>query len=68
MALRAFPFLWTRFKLAFVRVRLVAVCAIGKRQRLLEIAVHVALHATDCGVLAQQGVLRFRMVKLEARQ
>jgi hypothetical protein len=28
----------------------------------------VALHATDRGVLAQQRVFRFRVVKLEARQ
>jgi hypothetical protein len=68
MALRTFTFLRPRFELAFMRVWFVAVSAIGKRQGLLEIAVHVALDAIDRGVLAEQRVLRLRVVKSEARQ
>ena len=68
MALRAFALLRTRFELAFVRVGFVAIHAIRKRQRPLEIAVQVALGAADRRVLAEQGILRFRMVEFEARQ
>ena len=45
MAFRAFPLLRPRCKLAFMRVRLVAVGTIRKWQLFLKVAVHMALRA-----------------------
>ena len=68
MAFRAFALFWPRVKLAFVRVGLVAIRAVLKRQRLLEIAFQVALRATDGGMLPKQRVLGFGMIKLKLGQ
>ena len=46
-------------KLAFVWIRLVAIHALGEYQRLLEVAVRVALSATHSRVLSFQRILRF---------
>ena len=67
MAFRAFALLRPRLELTFVRIRFVAVDAIRKRQRLLEVAVHMALRAADRRVLAQQGVFRFRVIEFKLR-
>ena len=67
MAFRAFALLRPRLELTFVRIRFVAVRAIRKRQRLLEVAVHMALRAADRRMLAQQGVFRFRVIEFELR-
>lgn len=45
-----------------------AVYAIGEWQRLLEVAIQMALSARNGGVLAEQGVFGFRMVEFEFRQ
>lgn len=68
MAFRAFALLRPRVKLAFVRVRFVAVGAVRKGQRLFEVAFQVALCAADHGVLAEQRVLGFGMIKLKLGQ
>jgi len=66
VALGAFTFLWPRLELAFVRVGFVAVHAIRKGQRLLEVAVQMAFSTTNSGVSAEKWILRFRVVKREA--
>ena len=68
MALRAFTFFRPRFKLAFVRVGLMAIRAVLERQRLLEIAIDMALGATNRRVLSKQGILGFGMIKLKLGQ
>ena len=50
-------------KLAVVRIGLVAIHALLERQRLLEIAIGVALRAIDAGVLAFERKLRLRVVE-----
>ncbi len=51
-------------KLAFVWIRLVAVDALGENQRLLEVAVRMALGAIHTRVLPLQRELRFRVIKM----
>lgn len=68
MAFRAFTLLRPRCKLTFVRVRLMAVGTIRKRQRLPEIAVHMALRAAHRRMFSQQGIFCFRMIEFELRQ
>lgn len=68
MALRAFAFFGPRFELALVRIRLMAVVTIRKRQRLLEFPVHMTLHAIYRRMLAQQRIFRFRVVEFELGQ
>lgn len=59
VAFRAFAFLGPRLELTFVRIRLMAVRAIRKGQRLLEISACMALHATYGCMLSQQRVFGF---------
>lgn len=68
VAFGAFGFFRACFELAFVRVRLVAVGAIGKRQQFLEVAIHMALGTTDRRMLAQKRIFGFRVVKGETLQ
>jgi len=51
-------------KLSVVRIGLVAIRALVENQRLLEVAVGVALFATDRRVLAFQRVLGFRVIEI----
>ena len=51
-------------KLSIVRIGLVAVRALAENQRLLEVAVSVALFAADRRVLAFQRVLGFRVIEI----
>ena len=51
-------------KLAIVRIRLVTVHALCENQRLLEVAVRMALRAVNASVLAFQGKLRLRVVEV----
>ena len=67
VAFAAFAFLRTLCKLAVVNV-FVTVRTIRERQRLLEVTVDVAGRATNRGVLAQEGILRFRVIESEAGQ
>ena len=55
-------------ELSFVWIWLVAVYAIGEWQRLLEVAIQMALRARNGRVLAEQRVFGFRMVEFEFRQ
>lgn len=50
-------------KLAFVRIRLVAIHALGEHQRLLEVTVSMALSAVHARVLPLQRILRFGVIK-----
>ena len=68
VAFRAFALFGPGRKLTFVWIRLMAVDAIGEWQRLLEVAMQMALSARNGRVLAQQGVFGFRMVEFEFRQ
>ncbi len=54
----------TSGKLALVRIGFMAVHALGKDERLLEIPADVAFGATDFAVLAQQRVLRLGMIEV----
>lgn len=68
MAFGALALLRAGLELALVRVRLMAIVAIGKGQRLLEVSVQMAFGATDGRMLAQQRIFRFRVVEFELRQ
>ena len=50
-------------ELAIMRVRFVAVHALLKSERLLEISAAMALYAVDCRMLPKQRVLRFRVIE-----
>src|SRR6267378_4495587 len=68
MAFRAFTLLGSRFELAFVRVRLMTIIAIIKRELPFEITLQMALRAANHGVLSEERVLGLGMVEFEARQ
>lgn len=53
MAFRAFSLFGPGRELSFVWIWLMAVCAIGERQRLVEVAVQMALNTGNGRVLAQ---------------
>lgn len=59
VAFGAFAFLWARLKLAFVRIGFVTVVAIAERQRLLEVAIEMAIGASNGGVFAKERIFRF---------
>lgn len=61
---RALSLIGALGKLALVRVRFMAVHALGKDQRFLEIAARVALSAIDTRVLSFQRELRFRVIEM----
>jgi hypothetical protein len=63
MTLRTFSLSGARLKLAFVRIRLMAVHAICERKRLLEIAVDVTRDAVYRSVFAEQRVLRLGVIE-----
>ena len=48
-----------------MRIRLVAIRAVGKRNRLFEIAVHMASGAANRRMLALEWIFRFGMVECE---
>ena len=64
VALRTLPFAHSFRELAFVRVGGMAIRALGKSQRLLEIASRVAIAAADFQVHPEKRIFRFRMVEL----
>lgn len=66
VAVRALGTSSTFLELSLVRIRLVAIGAAGKCQRLLEIAICVALFATHREMFPQQGIFGFRMIKFLA--
>ena len=68
VAFRALAFLWASLKLPLVGIRPVAVVAVRECDLLLEVAVHVARHAGNLGVLAHQGIFRFRVVEIISRE
>lgn len=68
VAARTFALVRACGKLAAVRVRLVAIRALGKRNRLFEISTRVAAQAVHLRVLSQQRKFRFRVVELLARR
>ena len=68
VAFRALAFLWASLKLALVGIRLVAIVAVRECELFLEVAVHVARHAGNLGVLAGQGIFRFRVVEIISRE
>lgn len=59
----ALALIGARGELAFVRVGLVAICALCKHQRLLEVAARVALGTLNARMLSFQRKLRLGMVK-----
>ena len=68
VAFRALAFLWASLKLALVGIRLVAIVAVRERELFLEVAVYVARHAGNLGVLADQRIFRFGVVEIKSRQ
>ena len=67
MTLGTLAFLWPAGKLAVVNV-FVAVHAIRKRDRTLEVAADMTCDATDLCVFAQQRIFRLGMIERETRQ
>jgi len=67
VALRALALARARLELALVRIGRVAIYALGKGQRLFEIASGVAVAAADFQVSPEERVLCFRMVELHRR-
>src|SRR5579862_2300361 len=67
VAFRALSLACPRLELAFMGVRRMATHALGKGQRLLEIASGVAFATADLHMRAQQRVFCFRMVELHRR-
>jgi len=67
VALRTFSLARPRRELAFVRVGSMAICALGKSQRLLEIASRVAIAAADFQMHSEKRIFRFRVVELHGR-
>jgi hypothetical protein len=51
-----------------VRIGLVAIRAVRKRQRLFEIAIQVTFRAADLGMFSEKRILGFRMVEFKAGQ
>jgi len=68
MTFRALPFFRPGLKLSLVRIRLVTVHALGKRQGFFEVTIQVAFRATNPDMHSDQRVLRLRMVEFKARQ
>jgi hypothetical protein len=68
VAFGAFAFFGASLKLALVRVWLVAVVAVRECDLLFEVAVNVARHAGNLGVLADQRIFRFRVVEIKSSQ
>ena len=66
VALRAFTFPFTFFKLAFVRIGFVAIAAIGKGKRFFEVAIQVARDASNLDMPSNQRIFRFRVIEIEA--
>src|SRR5882672_5454905 len=64
MTFRAFALAGSRLKLSFVRVGSMAVHALGKLHRRLEIVLGVAIAATHLRVHSLEGILCFGVVKL----
>ena len=68
MALGTLPLLFSLLKLAFVRIGLVAIVAIGEGQLFLEIPIQVTGQARDLDVFSDQGIFRLGVIKIEAGQ
>ena len=68
VAFRALALFRAALKLALVRIRLVAIVAVREWNLLLEVAVHMARHAGNLGVLANQRIFRFGMIKIKSGQ
>lgn len=67
VALRTFPLARPRLELPFVRIGSMAIRALGKGQRLLEIASGVAVAASNFQMHSQKRIFCFRMVELHRR-
>ena len=67
VAFRAFAFFGTIRELRFVGIGLMAINAICKGHGLLEVPIRVAGGAGNLDVFAEQGILCFRMIEIEAR-
>jgi len=67
MAFGAFALFRTGFELAFVWIGFVAIHTICEGKRLLEIAIDVTGGAADSDVLANQGILRLRVIERKGR-
>lgn len=63
MATCAFAVVCALSKLPVVRIRLVAVHALRKRERLLEVTASMALDAANAGMFSQQGERGFRVIE-----
>lgn len=66
VALGTFALLSARGELALVRIRLVAIGTMRVDERLLEVTIEVAGRAGDLGVLAEQRIVGFGVVEVEA--
>lgn len=67
VAFRALSLARPGLELTFVRVRGMAICALGKGQLLFEIASRVAIAAPDFQMHSKEGIFCFRMVELHGR-